>query len=174
MDVTTVRLPSGTLDRLHAIASLETLRTGVHVSCSEIMRRVLTTFAFKSHPGIFAATQPGDGQVLRGYVMAGFYQVGFVVRELAVLPEDTVAVPPLLAAVVAEAARRGIPLRARVSLPQDPSIDEALADLFGPTLHSGEDHGHLMARTVSPDFDDWQLDAIFTAPGASYSYIDHF
>ncbi len=61
-----------------------------------------------------------------------------------------------------------------MDLPQGPSIDAALDRLFGPTLHAGQDYGHLMARPIAADFTDQQLDAMFTAPDAHFSAIDIF
>ena len=67
----------------------------------------------------------------------------------------------LLTAVTAEARRCGIPVTGRMHLPLEPPIDAALDRLFDPTLHAGQDEGHVMARTIAADFTHRQLDAIF-------------
>jgi hypothetical protein len=123
---------------------------------------------------IFVARHSAGDHTLCGYVMANFYDVGFVVRELAVLPGDTAVVPELLSRVVQEAVRRGSPLAGLVNLPNEPPIDHALGELFGETLHTRAETRQLMARTIHPDFTDAQLGAIFANPRARYSYIDHF
>jgi ribosomal protein S18 acetylase RimI-like enzyme len=123
---------------------------------------------------ILGAFRKADDRRLCGYAMAEFYPSAFQVRDLAVLPEERDATLPLLTAVAAEARRRGIPPTARLYLPQEPSIDAALDRLFGPTLHAGQDWGHLMARPIAPHVTEWHLDAIFAAPGAVFSAIDLF
>ncbi|MDQ3856510.1 MAG: hypothetical protein M3281_08985 [Chloroflexota bacterium] len=123
---------------------------------------------------IFAAFRGEDAPRLCGFAFAEFYPPGFQVRDMGVLPEEPDATVALLTAVAAEAGRRGIPLSARMYLPHEPQIDAALDRLFGPTLHAGEDWGHLMARVVGAGFTDRQLDTIFAAPGAHISAIDVF
>ncbi len=123
---------------------------------------------------IFAAFHGEAHPRLCGYAMAEFYPMAFQVRDMGVLPEEVGATPALLAEVAAEAQRRGIPLSGRMYLPQEPAIDAALDQLFGPTLHAGQSQGQLMARTVAADFTHGQLDAVFSAPGAVYSAIDNF
>jgi GNAT superfamily N-acetyltransferase len=123
---------------------------------------------------MFVARQPPDNHTLRGYVMANFYDVGFVVRELAVRPDHSAAVPELLVAVAQEAIRRGSPLAGLVNLPYEPPFERALAGLFGETLHIRAETGQLMARSIHPDFTDDQVSAMFGDPRARYSYIDHF
>jgi len=58
--------------------------------------------------------------------------------------------------------------------PQEPPIDAVLAQLFGPTLHAGQDEEHEMARTIAADFTHRQLDASFAAPSPHISAIDLF
>jgi GNAT superfamily N-acetyltransferase len=123
---------------------------------------------------ILAALLPQRKQPLCGYAMAEFAPSFFQVRDLAVLPEESTAISALLAEVAREADRRGIPLIGRMFLPHEPPIDKALDTLFGETLQEGQDRGHLMARTVGRNFTDSQLDALFAAPSATYSAIDHF
>ena len=93
---------------------------------------------------------------------------------MGVLPEEAGAPLALLTEVAAEARRRGIPLTGRMYLPQEPPIDAALEQLFGPTLYAGQDQGHVMARTIAADFGQPDLDAIFAAPSAHLSAIDVF
>lgn len=111
---------------------------------------------------------------LCGFAFAEFYPSAFQVRDLGVLPEEPGAALAVLNAVAAEARRRGIPLAGRMYLPQEPAIDGALDRLFGPTLHGGQDQGHLMARAIAVDFTERHLDALFGAPGAHFSAIDIF
>ena len=106
--------------------------------------------------------------------MAEFYPDAFQVRDIGALPEEAGVPLALLTAIAAEARRRGIPLAGRMYLPQEPPIDAALDRLFGPTLHAGQDDGHLMARPIASGFTEQQLDAIFTAPDAHFSAIDLF
>ncbi|MBA3946799.1 MAG: GNAT family N-acetyltransferase [Herpetosiphonaceae bacterium] len=123
---------------------------------------------------ILVAHQSSSDHALRGYAMANFYDVGFVVRELAMLPDDSAVVPELLTRVVQEAVQRNSPLAGLVNLSYEPQIGQALAALFGETLHTRAETGQLLARTIHPDFTDVQLNAIFADPRALYSSIDHF
>ena len=123
---------------------------------------------------IFAALRSGVDAQLCGFAFAEFYHLGFQVRDMGVLPEEADAALPLLAAVAAEAQRRGLPLTGRMYLPREPAIDAALERLFGPTLHAGQNIGRLMARTIAASFTAGQLDAVFSAPAAHFSAIDLF
>ncbi len=123
---------------------------------------------------IFAAFRGAADPRALGYAMAEFYPDAFQVRDIGALPEEAGVPLALLTAIAAEARRRGIPLAGRMYLPQEPPIDAALDRLFGPTLHAGQDDGHLMARPIASGFTEQQLDAIFTAPDAHFSAIDLF
>lgn len=123
---------------------------------------------------IFAAARADGARPLCGYALAEFYPPGFQVRDLGALPTEPGAALALLAAVAAEAQRRGIPPTGRCYLPREPAIDDALARLFGPTLGAGEDRGQLLARTVAAGFSDEQLVGTFAAPRAHFSAIDLF
>ncbi len=123
---------------------------------------------------IYAAFRGEAAPRLCGFALAEFYPPGFQVRDMGVLPEEPDATLALLTTVAAEAGRRGIPLSARIYLPHEPQIDAALDRLLGPSLHAGEDRGHLMARAVGAGFTDRQLDAIFATPSAHLSAIDLF
>jgi GNAT superfamily N-acetyltransferase len=124
---------------------------------------------------IYAAFRSSDDPQPCGYAMGEFNPgVFFQIRDLGVLPSETAAIPALLNAVAQEARRRGDPLVGRMFLPQEPAIDTALAQMFGATLEYCQNHGSLMARTISAQFSDQQLDAIFAAPGATLSAIDLF
>ena len=111
---------------------------------------------------------------LCGFAMAEFYPPAFQIRDMAVLPEEPGATLALFVDVATEARRRRIPLAGRMYLPPEPSIDAALHELFGSTLHAGEDNGHIMARAMATAFTDAHLHAIFSAPGAHFSAIDLF
>ena len=123
---------------------------------------------------IFAAFGGEADLHLCGVAFAEFYPPGFQVRDMSVLPDEPDATSALLTEVAAEAGRRGIPLSARIYLPHEPPIDAALDRLFGPTLHAGQDEGHVMARPIAADFTYRQLDAIFAVPGGHLSAIDLF
>lgn len=124
---------------------------------------------------IFAAFRSEDDPRLCGYAMGEFNPgVFFQIRDLAVLPTETAAIPALFNAVAQEAQRRGDPPVGRMFLPREPAIDAALAQMFGATLEHGQNHGSLMARTIGSQFTDQQLDALFAAPGANLSAIDLF
>ncbi len=123
---------------------------------------------------IFGAFRREAEARLCGFAFAEFYPAAFQVRDMGVLPEESGATLALLTEVAAEARRRGILLAGRMYLPQEPPIDAALDQLFGPTLYAGQDQGHVMARTIAADFTKRQLDAIFAAPSAHFSAIDLF
>lgn len=123
---------------------------------------------------IFAAFRKGQESAVCGYVMAEFYPPCFQVRDLAVLPAAPGAVLDLLTAVAAEAQQRGIPRSARLYLPHEPGIDQALDHLLGRSLHHGADQGHLMVRPLADDVSERQLDELFAAPNAHLSAIDLF
>lgn len=123
---------------------------------------------------IFAAFRKEGEPDMCGYAMAEFYPPCFQVRDLGVLPSESGAALALLTAVAAEAQRRGIPLAARLYLPEEPAIDQALDHLLGTTLHNGADQGHLMACPLADDFTERQLEELFAAPNAHLSAIDLF
>jgi GNAT superfamily N-acetyltransferase len=124
---------------------------------------------------IFAAFNSADDPQPCGYALAEFYPDAlFQIRDLGVLPTESAAISALLNAVAQEARRKGVPPVGRIYLPYEPAIDAALAHLFGGTLQYGQDQGHLMARPIRVQFIQQQLDALFVAPGASFSCIDLF
>lgn len=124
---------------------------------------------------IYAAFHTPDDPQLCGYVTAEFNPgVFFQIRNLAVLPTETAAIPALLYAVAREGQHKGGPPVGRLFLPQEPAIDIALEQMFGATLEYGQNLGSLMARTIGARFTDTQLDALFAAPEATLSDIDFF
>src|SRR5262249_2099832 len=122
---------------------------------------------------ILVATPPANPRDVCGYVLAQFFDVGVLVSELAVRGDMLAAIPALLEAVRGEAAERGLKY-GEVDLPHEAAVDEAVAELFGSTLHLSDPNPNIMARRISPIFGEDYLDAIFAAPGAIYWGIDHF
>ncbi len=108
-----------------------------------------------------------------GYILVHFFDFAFLVREVGVLPDDTSALAALLAAVGDEADRHGL-LYGEVDLPHEAPLDALVGDVFGATLHLSDANTRIMARPINPGFSAEQLEAIFQAPNAFYSGIDHF
>lgn len=108
-----------------------------------------------------------------GYAFAQFFDGGLLVSELAVDPRSPRSALALLMAAGDEARRRGIAY-GEVDAPRDPVTDEAVAALFGPTLHLSEPNTRLMARPLTPAWSHERLAALLAAPGAVYWGIDHF
>jgi len=122
---------------------------------------------------ILAAYASQASADMLGYCFAHFFDFGFLVTELGADPQDRDTIAALLLAVGEEAERRGIRY-GEVDLPYEPIVDAAVADLFGTTLHLSAANTRIMARAVNPALGAHELAAIFAAPGAWYSVIDHF
>jgi GNAT superfamily N-acetyltransferase len=122
---------------------------------------------------IIGAWSADTSAQLCGYILVHFFDFAFLVREIAVLPGDTSALAALLAAVGDEADRRGLRY-GEVDLPHEAPLDTLIGDLFGASLHLSDTNTRIMARPINPGFSAEQLEAIFQAPGAFYSGIDHF
>jgi GNAT superfamily N-acetyltransferase len=110
---------------------------------------------------------------LCGYLLAHFFDFAFLVKEIGVVPGDALAIAALFSAVGDEASRRRL-LYGEVELPHEAPLDTLVADLFGASLHLSDANTRVMARAISSGFSSQQLDAIFQAPNAFYSGIDHF
>jgi GNAT superfamily N-acetyltransferase len=110
---------------------------------------------------------------LCGYILVHFFDFAFLVKEMGALPGETLAITALVAAVSDEASRRGL-VYGEVELPHEAPLDAIIADLFGTSLHLSDANTRIMARPINPGFHMEQLEAIFQAPNAFYSGIDHF
>ena len=110
---------------------------------------------------------------LSGYILVHFFDFAFLVKEIGVLPGEPAAITALLAAVGGEATQRSL-VYGEVELPHEAPLDAVIADLFGASLHLSDANTRIMARLINPGFRAEQLEAIFQAPGAFYSDIDHF
>jgi predicted GNAT family N-acyltransferase len=110
---------------------------------------------------------------LAGYVLAHLSEMGFLVTELCVQPNDANALLVLLQAVIDEVMKRGFPSQGRVHLPHEAVIDAALQGIFGATLHQGYD-SVIMAYGLADSMTNSEIDAIFAAPGAICWPIDDY
>jgi GNAT superfamily N-acetyltransferase len=120
--------------------------------------------------GVWSAATPDQPC---GYILVHFFDFAFLVTEIGVLPDDISALTALLAAVGDEASRRGLRY-GEVDLPHEAPLDAVIADLFGASLHLSDANTRIMARPINPGFRAEQLEALFHAPNAFYSGIDHF
>jgi ribosomal protein S18 acetylase RimI-like enzyme len=125
---------------------------------------------WKSPPQVLLATNE-NASTPCGYVFAHYYPVGFVISEIGAVPTERDAIATLLNAVGDEALRRGCPAGGRVYLPNEPAIDMALVELFGPTLHAGAEPDSML-RPIAPEMTMQQVDNIVAAPGAIRWAID--
>jgi len=125
------------------------------------------------HLHIFGAWSTDTANQLCGYILVHFFDAAFLVTEIGVLPYDTSAITALLAAVGDEASRRGLRY-GEVDLPHEAALDAVIADLFGASLHLSDANMRIMACPINPGFRAEQLEALFHAPNAFYSTIDHF
>jgi hypothetical protein len=119
------------------------------------------------------ATPVRDPATLCGYIIPKFYPDAFLIAELGVRPSDTAVIPPLLAAVMEENARRGISDRFRVYLPGEPDIDSWLHELFGTTMHEGS-YGTHTVYALAAEITQDDLTAMFTASGNRAWLLDQF
>ena len=110
---------------------------------------------------------------LCGYILVHFFDFAFLVKEIGVLPGEISAITALLGAVGDEASRRGL-VYGEVELPFEAPLDAVIAELFGTSLHLSDANTRIMARRINPGFHTEHLEAVFQAPGAFYSGIDHF
>jgi GNAT superfamily N-acetyltransferase len=122
---------------------------------------------------IFGAWSDDNAAQLSGYILAHFFDFAFLVTEIGVLPDDPFAITALFAAVGEEATLRGLRY-GEVDLPYESLLDARIADLFGASLHLSDANTRIMARPINPGFGAEQLAAVFQAPNAFYSGIDHF
>ncbi|SRR6266545_1023957 len=120
--------------------------------------------------GVWSADTPAQ---LCGYILVHFFDFAFLVREIGVLPDDRSALKALVAAVGEEASRRGV-VYGEVELPHEAPLDGLIADLFGASLHLSDANTRIMARPINACFSVEQLEALFQAPNAFYSGMDHF
>jgi GNAT superfamily N-acetyltransferase len=125
------------------------------------------------HLQVIGAWSTDTPTQLCGYILVHFFDFAFLVKEMGVLPGETSAIAALLAAVGDEASRRDL-VYGEVELPHEAPLDALIADLFGASLHLSDANTRIMARPIKPGFHAEQLEAIFQAPGAFYSGIDHF
>jgi hypothetical protein len=116
------------------------------------------------------ATRTTDKANLCGYIIPKFYPDAFLIAEVGVRPSDDAALPILVTAVMAEAARRGLAPRFRVYFPKD---EPWLPRLFGSTLHSGNYGVHAVYALDVP-ITHRELEVMFTAPGARSWILDQF
>jgi hypothetical protein len=112
--------------------------------------------------------------VIRGYALVNFYDVGFVVNELATDPDDPHVAESLLHRVIEEATQHGVPLQGQLSVAADASTMAALQQLFGATLHAVDDsvlYGYLpfMVRSLGEASEN-----PFTASAALFSPLDAY
>ena len=105
--------------------------------------------------------------------LAHFFDFAFLVRKWGALRGETSAITAFLAAGGDQASRRRL-VYGEVELPQEAPLDAIIADLFGASLHLSYANTRIMARPIKPGFRAEQLEALFQAPGAFYSGIDHF
>ena len=133
-----------------------------------LMQRIIN-----EHLQVIGAWSTDTPTLVCGYILVHFFDFAFLVKEMGALPGETSAITALLAAVGDEASRRGL-VYGEVELPHEAPLDAIIADLFGASLHLSDANTRIMARPLKPGFRAEQLEAIFQAPNAFYSGIDHF
>jgi predicted N-acetyltransferase YhbS len=122
---------------------------------------------------ILAALRPGETSALSGYAIVHFSEMGVLLSELCVQPDEPAAMAALLNAITAELQRRHLPHQGRVHLPHEPAIDAALAQFFTHTLHEAHD-AYLLARPLGTGLTANQLAALLTSPTAHFWLIDEY
>lgn len=111
---------------------------------------------------------------MRGYALVNFYDVGFVVSEIASDPGDTDVLRSLLNGILAEAKQRGVPLQGQLTIAADPATHAILQQFFGTTLHAVDDtvlYGYkpFMVRPIAEP-----STAPFTSPGSLFWPLDAY
>lgn len=118
---------------------------------------------------VLTAGDPSSRERPVGYIIAHIGERGFLVAEAGCLPGHDAALVALLEEVAARSLARG-GSGGRFHLPREPVIDATLARLL-TAIHQG-DVDTLMARPLSPVFDDAAIRAIFEAPGAMHWLLE--
>jgi hypothetical protein len=127
------------------------------------------------HGSVLVAVHSANAEgSIRGYALVNFYDVGFVVNELAADPDDPGVAESLLQRVLEEATQRGAPLQGQLSVAADASTMATLQQLFGATLHAVDDralYGYLpfMVRALGE-----AVENPFTVPTALFSPLDAY
>jgi ribosomal protein S18 acetylase RimI-like enzyme len=125
------------------------------------------------HAILLTVSDGAPHESIRGYALANFYDMGFVVSEIAADPSDPDVLASLLNGILTEARQRGIPLQGQLTIGDDTSTQTMLAQFFGTTLHSVDDtvlYGYLpfmvrpigdatMSPFAAPHGLFWPLDA---------------
>jgi hypothetical protein len=88
-------------------------------------------------------------------------------------PDELEAIPALLYAIHAELKKRNLPEQGRLHLPHEPYLDEAIGKFFDATLHEGYDY-FLLARSLTSEEDEQQIDGAFAAPHGIYWLLDEY
>ncbi len=123
---------------------------------------------------LFTIKERPDSAAIRGYALVHFYDVGFVVSEVASDPDDADVLRDLLNGILAEAKQRGIPLQGQLTIAAGAATHTILQQFFGATLHAVDDtavHGY-PPFMVQPIGDT--REAPFAAPGALFWPLDAY
>ena len=151
--------------------------------------RRLLGFAWSSDMALFLA-RSGSGQAI-AYLLAysrrpapdgghGAQDPDFTIGEIGILPGQNGALMDLLSSatgwasqVIASRGHSQEAISGAVLLPREEPIEAAVRSMFGSTLQMVDDRT-MMARPISNDFSEEELDATFAAPGAHFWMMDDF
>ena len=122
---------------------------------------------------VFLAATDTTYQHPCGYLLAHFFDVAFLIIELAVDIRHRNAIASLANAVGDEARKRGLQY-GEADLPHPEENNRAVSRLFGATLHLSDENTQIMARPISKAFTRARLERTFSEPGAFYAVLDHF
>jgi hypothetical protein len=111
---------------------------------------------------------------IRGYALANFYEMGFVVSEIAADPSEPELLRSLLNGIAMEAKQRSIPPQGQLTIAAERGTQAVLQQFFGPTLHTVDDsalHGYIpfMIRPLGDESEN-----PFTAAGALFWPLDAY
>jgi GNAT superfamily N-acetyltransferase len=129
---------------------------------------------------MFVAHSPTEAQDV-GYLIAYLSNEGaelpegldqaIIMSEIGVMPDHAGAIPHLLSAVAG--ASVGERVLVTSFLPRDPQADEALGLLFEPPVKE-LDELYMMARPLAGGMGWEEVEAIMSAPGATFWHLDLF
>lgn len=128
-----------------------------------------------SYQAVLLTVQDGPAHAsTRGYALVNFYDVGFVVSEIATDPGDQEVLRSLLNGIATEAKQHGIPLQGQLTMAAESSTKPILQRFFGATLHTVDDtalHGYtpFMVRPIGGE-----TRSPFTAPNALFWPLDAY
>lgn len=138
---------------------------------------------FKAHQGLVLTARAAGETEDAGYIVVFITFSGsdlaqrfdldqlFIICEIGVVPGHEAAIPRLLSAIVDATVGRRV--GGRVFLPDEPEIRRSLETMLVQPVQQLDDR-NMMARPLAPACTQADLEAIMSAPGAYWWWLDEF